>query len=140
MYSLEDIYIEASQDTDCIHYDMPNGVGFINYGVKLQRFSTTIELLNCGRGGDYFKELTEEEYNFFFKHGWREGGLRLIIGNCKRKLAMIEERMREEMNTRKNDKHIQKLKIQRENILKKYATYNNKLTKIKSNGKEKEHF
>jgi hypothetical protein len=140
VYSLEDIYIEASKDTDAIHCDLPKGVGIINYGVKLQRFSTGIELLNCGRGGDYFKELTEKEYNFFYRYGWREGGLRLSMGNCKRKLEMIEERMRDEINTRKNDKHIQRLKMQRETILKKYATYNNKLIKIKRNGKQKEHF
>tara|TARA_R100001530_G_scaffold60360_3_gene43647 strand:+ start:9189 stop:9611 length:423 start_codon:yes stop_codon:yes gene_type:complete len=140
VYSLEEIYTEASEDADAIHTALPTGVSVINYGVKLQKFSTQIELLNCGRGGDYFRELTSKEYKFFFKYGWREGGIRLSMGNCKRKLGMIEERMREEINTRKNDKHIQKLKVQRENIVKKYAGYNNKLTKIKSNGKEKEHF
>ena len=38
-------------------------------GAKINKFSDKIEILNMGRGGDYFMELNEEEYNFFSEHG-----------------------------------------------------------------------
>ena len=58
--------------------------------------------------------------------------------NCKRKLDLIEERIKREVNTRKNDKHIQRLKTSRENLLIKYSKRKKQLKQL-TNGKEKEH-
>ena len=55
--------------------------------------------------------------------------------NCKRKLDLIEERIKREVNTRKNDKHIQRLKTSRENLLIKYSKRKKQLKQI-TNGKE----
>ena len=51
---------------------------------------------------------------------------------------MIEEKIRNEVNTRKNDKHIQKLKTTRENLIIKYSNRQKQLNKIKLN--EEKHF
>ena len=59
--------------------------------------------------------------------------------NYKRKLDIIEWKIKEEVNTRKNDKHIKKLKSTRETLLVKYTKRIKQLNKIKSNGKEEEH-
>jgi len=87
----------------------------------LNKFPNSIEILNTSRGGDHYKELTEEEYKFFFENGWEKGVLLTSMGNYLRKLNMIEDRIQEEINTRKNDKHIQGLKVSREKILQKYS-------------------
>ena len=58
--------------------------------------------------------------------------------NCKRKLNLIEQRIKKEVNTRKNDKHIQKLKTTRENLLIKYSKRNKQLNLI-TNGKKEKH-
>lgn len=137
MYSIEDIYLQAKNDLGAIKISMLNGDSVVNNGVKIQKFPSKTELLNCGRSGDYFQEFNKEEYNVFFKYGWKEGGIRLSMMNCKRKLDLIEDKIRNEVNTRKNDKHIQRLKTSRENLLIKYSNRNIKLNKIKSNGKEK---
>jgi len=50
---------------------------------------------------------------------------------------MIEDKVREEVNTRKNNKHIQSMKARRENLLIKYAERNKQLNQI-TNGKEKQ--
>lgn len=139
MYSIEDLYSQAIKDNEAISSLLPFGYSVINYGVKLQKFPSKIEILNCGRNGDYFQECNEEEYNLFYKYGWREGGLRLSLLNCKRKLDLIEERIRKEVNTRKNDKHIQKLKNSREELLFKYSSKQKQLNQI-TNGQEQEHF
>ena len=51
------------------------------------------------------------------------------INNCLRKLQLIEDKMRLEVNTRKNDKFIKNLKTKREYILLRYSYYTKKLIK-----------
>jgi len=61
----------------------------------------------------------------------------VAISNCLYKLDIIENNIKTEVNTRKNDKHIQNLKNSREKILNKYTINKRKLNKLKSkqNGK-----
>ncbi len=138
MYNIEDIYIQAFNDSNSLKIEKPNVKSVLNYGVKIQKFNSKTEILNCSRSGDYFQECNEEEYNLFFKYGWREGSLRLSLMNYKRKLEVVEENIKKEVNTRKNDKHIQKLKTTRENLLLKYSNRNKQLNQI-TNGKKEKH-
>ncbi len=135
MYKIDEVFNQAMED---FHSIKPTDFSAINNGVKIQKFPSKTEILNCGRSGDYFQECNKEEYKLFFKYGWREGGVRLSMVNCKRKLGMIEERIRAEVNTRKNDKHIQKLKVSREKLLLKYSNRTQQLNKI-TNGKKEKH-
>ena len=66
MPTLIEIYNEARQDPRAIITTFHNGESIINKGCKIQKFSDRIEILNMGKGGDYFKVCTEDEYNFFF--------------------------------------------------------------------------
>ena len=133
MNSIEDIYNQAINHRGSLKIPMKSGYSVINYGVKIQKFLSKTEILNCGRNGDYFQECSNDEYELFFIHGWIKGGLRLSMMNYKRKLDLIETKIRNESNTRKNDKHIKKLKTNRENILIKYSKRQKQLNKIKSN-------
>jgi|TARA_R110000751_G_scaffold109320_3_gene206371 hypothetical protein len=135
MYKIDEVFNQAMEDFRSIK---PTDFSAINNGVKIQKFPSKTEILNCGRSGDYFQECNKEEYKLFFKYGWREGGVRLSMVNCKRKLGMIEEKIRAEVNTRKNDKHIQKLKVSREKLLLKYSNRMQQLNKI-TNGKKEKH-
>lgn len=135
MYNVDQVFEQALNDVNAIS---PNEHSRVNYGVKIQKFPSKTEILNCGRSGDYFQECSKEEYKFFFKYGWREGGIRLSMSNCKIKLDLIENKIRSEVNTRKNDKHIQKLKNSREKLLNKYSKRNKQLNRIK-NGKKTKH-
>tara|TARA_R100001460_G_scaffold72619_4_gene113412 strand:- start:120 stop:521 length:402 start_codon:yes stop_codon:yes gene_type:complete len=133
MPNLTEIFNQATKDNRAIISKQRNCVSIISKGCKIQKFSDRIEILNMGKGGDYFKVCTDEEYSFFFEHGWRAGVLILALHNCKHKLKIIEERIKTEVNTRKNDKHIQNLKHRRENILNKYTKHKRKLNQIKLN-------
>ena len=139
MYNKEDIYQQSLRDKNAIYLKLLNGESIINRGAKLQKFPSKIEILNCSKNGDYFQECTDEEYSLFYNNGWEEGCLLLSILNCKRKLDLIEYKMRMEINTRKNDKHIQRLKNSRDKLLIKYSKQQQKLNKIKSNGKKEQH-
>ena len=136
MYSKEDLFNQALEDMRAVRTPMHEGYGVINNGVKIQKFPSKIELINLSKGGSYYVECTEEEYNLFYKYGWKEGAIRLCISNTKRKLDMIEERIKNEVSTRKNNKHIESLKAKRTGLLNKYAMRKVELNKIKANGKK----
>ena len=91
MYSLDEIFSQATKDKLGIHQDLKNKIIVINYGYKIQKFSDKIEILNCSKGGDYFAECNDKEYLNFYIRGWREGSILNNLENCKRKLEMIEE-------------------------------------------------
>jgi len=130
-YSLQEIFEQAQEDKSSIYCTMSRGESFLNMGVKLQKFIDYIEILNCSKGGDYFQELTETEYEVFFNNGWKRGCVITAMNNCLHKLDLIENKMKVEVNTRKNDKHIQNLKTRREGILNRYSKHKIKLIKLK---------
>jgi len=129
-FTKKDILHQALEDQKCIKSIMPKGVSVIGRGVKIQEFDDKLEILNMGKGGDYFKECTPEEYDFFYQQGWKKGAMLVSSNNCLFKLNIIEKRIKTELNTRKNDKHIQNLKNRREVLLNKYS---NLQTKLNSN-------
>ena len=136
-YNLKDIVLQAVEDPKTIKNVLPKGMSVIGRGCKIQQFDDKTEILNLGKGGDYFKECTSNEYDMFFEHGWLIGSKLVQINNTLHKLNIIEDRIKTEMNTRKNDKHIQNLKSRRETLLNKYTNYKQELNsiKLKSNGK-----
>tara|TARA_R100000479_G_scaffold70504_1_gene34166 strand:+ start:934 stop:1368 length:435 start_codon:yes stop_codon:yes gene_type:complete len=136
-YNLKDIVLQAVEDPKTIKNVLPKGMSVIGRGCKIQQFDDKTEILNLGKGGDYFKECTSNEYDMFFEHGWLIGSKLVQINNTLHKLNIIEDRIKTEMNTRKNDKHIQNLKSRRESLLNKYTNYKQELNSIKSkqNGK-----
>jgi|TARA_R110000787_G_scaffold4016_2_gene15652 hypothetical protein len=135
MYNLTDLYNQALENSP-IHIVKRNGEILIDNGFKLQKFSSKTEILNCSKNGDYFQEITIEEYKLFYKNGWKVGCLLMGINNNKRKLQIIEQKMKEEVNSRKNDKFIKNLKTKREFVMNKYSFFTQKLIKLNNkNGK-----
>ena len=130
MFKRKDIMTQALEDPKSIKNVLPKGVSVIGRGVKIQQFDDGIQILNMGKGGDYFKECSNEEYDFFYKEGWRRGCTQVSMSNCLHKLSIIESRIKTELNTRKNDKHIQNLKNRRETLLNKYTNLKTELNKL----------
>ncbi len=130
MFKRKDIMNQALEDPKSIKNVLPKGVSVIGRGVKIQQFDDGIQILNMGKGGDYFKECSDEEYDFFYRDGWRKGCTQVSMSNCLHKLSIIESRIKTEMNTRKNDKHIQNLKNRRETLLNKYTNLKTELNNL----------
>ncbi len=130
MYSLETIFQQAIDKPYAVVTDMPMGVNVIYLGIKIQKFEDRIEILDLNRGGNYYKVIEPVHYSIFSAYGWEIGCLKMAVLNCVYKLNIIEDRIKTEVNTRKNDKHIQNLKGKREKLIKKHYKYNNKLNQI----------
>jgi hypothetical protein len=130
MYSIEEIYQEAVTDRSTIKTYSDNKETLIKLGVMIRKFPNKIELINCHKGGDYFSSIEDHEMKIFNQHGWKKGVLLFSMQTYKRKLSMIEVRIQQEMNSRKNDKFIKGLKVQREKILNKYSNRQQQLNKL----------
>ena len=82
MFKRKDILFQALEDPKSIKSILPKGVSVIGRGAKIQEFDDVIQILNMGKGGDYFKECTDDEYGFFYEEGWRKGCTLLGMNNC----------------------------------------------------------
>jgi|TARA_B100001059_G_C17772907_1_gene549503 hypothetical protein len=130
MYTLADIFDQAMGDPASVKMSDKNKKSALSNGSKINKLDDCIEILDV-TGVGYYKEFTDDQYRVMLENGWRDGCYMMSIERCKAKLELIENSIRDEVNSRRNDKHIQHLKSRRENILKRF-------TKIKSklNGKE----
>ena len=70
MPTLIEIFNEAKSDPRAIITQFTNRESVINKGCKIQKFTDRIEIHNMGKGGDYFKLCTDEEYDFFYRFNY----------------------------------------------------------------------
>ncbi len=117
MYKLTDIFNQADTDEVSINID---GLGYearLRQGIKITKEGNDVQIFNTTKGSLFYEEITSEQYQTFIKYGWIVGVYRLTLLNYKRRLELIERKMREEVNTRKNDKRIKSMKKIRTSIL-----------------------
>jgi len=127
MHSLESIFAKAlGVVVESSDAELENEM-VIRMGVKITKIKGLIKIINMSRGGSYYQECSADEYTLFHKYGWKQGCVHLALENCIYKLGLIEDRIKLEVNTRKNDKHIKNLKRKRDAVLLKYASYKLKL-------------
>jgi len=128
MYKLSNIFNQADTDEVSIVID---GIGYearLRQGIKITKEGNDVRIFNTTIGV-FYQEITSEQYQIFFEYGWVVGVYRVSLVNYKRKLNVIEDRMRSEVNTRKNDKRIKSLKKARTTILKDYRRVTKQINK-----------
>ncbi len=130
MYNkLHEVFEEAVQDHATTSLNGTESDARMSYGVKIVRnhLDNSIEIFNTAKGGDYYKELDEDEYNIFFDFGWVVGVCKMALIKYKERLANIEIKMKEEINGRNNSKYISFLKDTRKQTMNKYFKTTQKL-------------
>ena len=130
MYSvLNDIFEQAVRDHNSTNLDGDTYESRMYYGIKIVREneSKTITIYDTARGGDYYKELEEEEYDLFFDFGWKTAVRKLTLVRYKDRLKSVEEKIKHEINGRNNAKYLVYLKEIRANTMNKYYNVTQKL-------------
>jgi hypothetical protein len=133
-FSLKDIIQQALNDDYSSNTSSRYNQSRIIYGIKIVEDSITkdIQIYNITKGGDYYKEINEEEYNIFLKKGWRYGVYVLSLNNIRTRLDNVESYIKEEVNGRLSKKAILKWKTSRINLMAKYSKITKKLNQLKS--------
>ena len=133
-FKLDDIYSQAIKDEYCSVLVSPKETSRMLYGIKIIQDKATglISIYNTTTGGDYYTELTENEYKIFLENGWRYGVYVLSLSNYRRKLTIVNKRIQTEIGKRRtNIKNLESLQKSKTRILNRYSTFTKKLNKIK---------
>lgn len=128
-YTLEELFEQACVDNLATILDSPTYQARLVYGCKIIKENDTgnIIIQDTTKGGDFYRQLSEEELDIFVDNGWRYGVYIIALDSYKRKLDTIEKSIRREMNGRQNPKIITSLKSHRSRILNKYNLITQKL-------------
>jgi len=129
VYKIADIFAQAEQQRRFVRQESNTEISHLLHGTQLiyDKRVKSIVILNTTMGGDYFKEMSQEDYQTFYKEGWLSGVYKMALQNYQRKLDIIGAKIKNEVNTRKNDKHMKSLKESRKLYLNRYSQVQQKL-------------
>lgn len=120
----QQVWEQAERDVLATRLVTPDSTSMIFKGVKIINKDGDIKILNTKKGGDFYKEVTEQQYQDFFKLGFRQGSYRVAIANYMHSLSILTYKIRDEIGHRNNQKHYLALKVMRQNLM-------NKITETK---------
>lgn len=126
---LHNIFEEAMNYCNTANLDGIDYKARLSYGIKIIKYDDddSIVIYNTAKDGDYYQELTEEQYEMFFKEGWKVGVLKMALERYANKLNLIEQRIKEEINGSNNINYLNFLKETRTNTLNNYYNVTQKL-------------
>lgn len=130
MYSeLNQVFEDALNDNNLANLDGEGYSSRLSHGIKIVKYDedNSIVIYNTGKGGDYYNELSEKEYQIFFEYGWKLGVLTIALERYTDKLKLIEVKIKEEINGRNNARYLEFLKNSRKETLNKYYKITQKL-------------
>ena len=121
--------MQAEEDYISKPLNDKNSTSFICYGFLIvkQNDSWDVKILNISNGGDFYNEVSYDEYLTFKLLGWKKGIYKLYMLNCKVKLSKLEVRIQDSMVNNESVKYLRKLKASREQIIKNFNKVKNKL-------------
>jgi len=117
------IFEEAYNDRLGVKITTPDSVSVIHRGVKVENKDGKVRVLNMALNGDFYMEITDEQYKVFFEKGFRQGVYEVCMTNYKRTLETLSNDIRKEVSKRNNVKHYEALKEYRTIIM-------NKITEV----------
>jgi hypothetical protein len=131
-----EIFSQAERDHSAVRMDGAGYEGFISYGIKIikEHHNNKVTILNTNKG-EYYEEISDDEYNIFKEGGWLCGIYTLSLSSYKRKLDEIADRITEEINGRRRKKFLMSLREERDIFTSKYFKVNQLLIKSNQDGK-----
>ena len=123
---------QASKDRATISLSCGKYEAYILYSIKIVKDNITeaVQIYNTAANGDHYKIIDSDDLKVFLKKGWRYGVYVISLSNYRLKLDKIEQRIREEIAGKSNIRNIKMLKLQREDILKRFSKVNQKLNQF----------
>ena len=123
---------EASKDYNSVRVDGDKYYGYVSYGIKIVSDEKTNEIYiyNTAINGDFYDEVTSEQYELFLDRGWKCGVYSVSLSNYRRKLDVIQSKMRDIVNNSRSEKQMQKLREQRDMIMDRYNQLAVKLNQL----------
>jgi len=72
--------------------DNPDSHWYLDHGVKIEKFKDgTFEISNTMIAGDWFRPITNEQYDFFVFNGWLAGCYKVCIDTYIDRMIRVHE-------------------------------------------------
>ena len=128
--SIEEVYEEAIKTFPATTVDTDEATETFYRGIKIVRDEDGIRFYDTTKGGDTYAEFTQHEYATMCVYGWREGLIRVKMENYKRRMELVEARIRMSLLEQHSSKHIGMLKNRRQQLTMSYADASRQLNLI----------
>jgi len=115
------VFNEAYNDRLSVRIITRDSVSLVFRGVKVENKDNNITVYNTNKGGDFYREVTPDQYQVFFDKGFRHGVYEVNTSNYKDTLDMLSIKIRNEVASRNNLKHYNMLKEYRNTIMQKLS-------------------
>jgi hypothetical protein len=119
---MEHVFKQASADGLSTRLTTPVSEAYIYKGVKIEKDESDIRILNTKFNGDYYQEVSKEEYAIFEKNGWRVGCYLVATRNNRKALNIISTKIEDEIKTMKNLKRYNMLVKYRDIVIHRFVT------------------
>lgn len=133
MYKIKDLFEQASEDVTARRILTRYSDSYVYKGIKITRDKTGYALYDTKAHGDMEEEITIDNGLFvFLNEGFRMGCYRYLKSSYSDSLESITKRIQNELDTTRNKKSLDSLKVRRETYLNKYSEINRLINKFNS--------
>ena len=116
-----DLLEVARDDVMCISLGDTETEMYMYKGIKIVKVLDDIRIYNTTTFSLNYQEISEDDYYFFFKNGFKPGVKYVLRKTYKDKINKINDKIQDEVNNRNNKKHYDALKVRRDNLINKYS-------------------
>ena len=116
-----DLLEVARDDVMCISLGDTETEMYMYKGIKIVKVLDDIRIYNTTTFNLNYQEISEDDYYFFFKNGFKPGVKYVLRKTYKDKINKINDKIQDEVNNRNNKKHYDALKVRRDNLINKYS-------------------
>lgn len=133
MHYLDEVFKEAFKDPYASSLDTNNVEARLIFGVKIVRVREdgNVFIQNTLRGGNYYEEVSPDEYENFSKKGWRYGVYVVSLSNYRSKLDSINSKLHTLIVSKSSKSSIEEAKDSRTRVMKSYTKISKKLNLLK---------
>jgi len=115
------VFDQASRDKTSTRIVTDHSVSYIFKGVKIENRSGDIVILNTKFNGDYYSEISPEEYLVFKRHGWKVGCCVIATKNNSRSLNNVSDKISAEIKTMSNLRRYNTLVKYRDTVINRFV-------------------
>lgn len=115
------VWHEAVSDYNSLSLHGEGYKAYMYRGIKIVRIENDIRIYYGNLKAIDYIEIGLNEYEIFRTLGYRVGTHKIVQDNYRAQISIINEKIKEEVNTRNNKKHYNALKMRRDNLINKYS-------------------
>lgn len=93
---MEEIFLQAKADKLSTRLVTNTSEAYIYKGVKIIKEETGIRIMNTKFNGDYYTDVTTDQYRHFMTYGWRVGCYIVANQNNNRSLINLNAKLKNE--------------------------------------------